>query len=555
MAVEIRRRPRPATPRLSDGVADVTVVVPVYNAMPYLRRCLMSLVRQSLGLSRLEVIAVDDGSTDGSGAELDRFVRRFPDVFTVIHQANSGGPAVPSNRALGLATGRYVFFLGADDYLGRQALARLVGAADRYGSDVVAGRMVGCNGRFVPTAIFVRTDPDVDLYASALPFAMSNTKLFRRSLLDAHHIRFPQDLPFGSDQPFTVAACVHARRISVLADYDYYFAVRRRDTTNITYRSSHQQRLACTTQIMAATADLLPPGQRRDAILHRSFASELSKLTRPDFLTLDRATQTHIAAGIAHLADQYLTQPIATRLDVNRRLRLRLAQHHHLDHLLALIEHNASHQPPPLRLDQHPDGDRLYATHPGFRQTPAFPDAWYLITDSPTQTIAHQLQPTTLTWTRYRRRTTPTLNLHSPHPPATLVNADLRLTVGTTHATVTAHADGPTGGSTLHAELPLHEFLTHRPRSVHSHDIYVEAGSDGSTSRIPLPMPVTVSRRERLAFAGPRPYVVRANRRADGEMSIDIIPVTLARIARRLGDILSGRRERDASIRPGAHHA
>ncbi len=255
---------RAATPsRTPDAIAqvpDVTVIVAVYNTMPYLRRCLGSLVRQSLGLSRLEVIAVDDGSTDGSGAELDRFVRRFPDVFTVIHQANSGGPAAPSNRALGLATGRYVFFLGADDYLGRQALARLVAAADGYGSDVVAGRMVGCNGRFVPTAIFARTDPDVDLYTSALPFAMSNTKLFRRSLLDTHHIRFPEDLPFGSDQPFTVAACVHARKISVLADYDYYFAVRRHNATNITYRSSHQQRLACTTAIMANTATLLPEG-------------------------------------------------------------------------------------------------------------------------------------------------------------------------------------------------------------------------------------------------------------------------------------------------------
>ena len=339
---------------MAHAVADVTVIVPVYNAMPYLTRCLMSLVRQSIGRSRLEVIAVDDGSTDGSGVVLDRFVRRFPDVFTVIHQPNSGGPAGPSNRGLRLATGRYVFFLGADDYLGRSALARLVAAGDGWDADVVAGRMVGCNGRFVPQAIFARTDPDVDLYTSALPFAMSNTKLFRRSLLTEHGIRFPESLPFGSDQPFTVAACVHARKISVLADYDYYYAVRRHDAANITYRASHRQRLACTKAIMDATATLLPPGPRRDAILHRSFASELSKLTRPDFLTLDPHTQTDITAGIATLADQYLTEPIAARLDVNRRLRLRLAQHHHLDHLHTLITHNSTHQPPPLHLEHHP---------------------------------------------------------------------------------------------------------------------------------------------------------------------------------------------------------
>ncbi len=548
------REPRSATPELA-AVADVTVIVPVYNAMPYLTRCLMSLVRQSIGRSRLEVIAVDDGSTDGSGVVLDRFVRRFPDLFTVIHQPNSGGPAGPSNRGLRLATGRYVFFLGADDYLGRSALARLVAAGDGWGADVVAGRMVGCNGRFVPQAIFARTDPDVDLYTSALPFAMSNTKLFRRSLLTEHGIRFPESLPFGSDQPFTVAACVHARKISVLADYDYYYAVRRHDAANITYQSSHRQRLACTAQIMAATAALLPAGAHRDAILHRSFASELSKLTRADFLTLDPATQTDIAAGIATLADQYLTEPIATRLDVNRRLRLRLAQHHHLNHLRTLIAHNTTHQPPPLTLDHHPHGDRLYATYPGFRQSPDFPDPWYLVTDSPTHTIAHHLLHTTLTWTRYRhRRAVLTLAAYSPNPRAAVAIADLRLTVGTAEATITARPNGA-GGTFVRAEIPLHALLASRPRSAHTHDMVIHTADCTSIrTSIPLRIAPSATGHQRLMFAGPRPYVIRPTHRADGEMAIDIIPVTPGRIARRLRAILLRPQQRAISTTSRVQH-
>ncbi len=548
----MRGESRSTSRGLADTVPDVTVIVPVYNTMPYLTRCLMSLVRQSIGRSRLEVIAVDDGSTDGSGVVLDRFVRRFPDVFTVIHQPNSGGPAGPSNRGLRLATGRYVFFLGADDYLGRQALARLVAAGDEYGSDVVAGRMVGCNGRFVPQAIFARTDPDVDLYTSALPFAMSNTKLFRRSLLLEHGIAFPESLPFGSDQPFTVAACVHAAKISVLADYDYYYAVRRHDAANITYRASHRQRLACTAAIMAATANLLPPGPRRDAILHRSFASELSKLTRPDFLTLDSATQHEVAAGIATLADQYLTDPIAERLDVNRRLRLRLAQHHHHDHLRTLIGHNSTHQPPPLHLDP-PHGGRLYATYPGFRQTPHFPDPWYLVTDSPTHTIAHHLQGTTLTWTRHsQRRTTLTLAAHSPHPHADFATADLRLTVGTTEATLSA-CSADAGGTFVRAEIPLRDLLAGRPRLANTHDVVIHT-ADPTRNRSPIPVrigPDAVGR-PRLRLAGPRAYVIRPTHRADGEVAIDIIPVTPGRIARRLRAILPGLRQRATSRTPHA---
>src|SRR5262249_23450504 len=152
------------------------------------------------------------------------------------------------------------------DYLGREALERLVAAADEHGSDVVAGRMVGVNGRFVPQDIFAATAIDVDLYNSALPFAVSNTKLFRRSVLEDHGIRYPENLRFGSDQPFTVSACVHARRITVLADYDYYYAVTRSNEQNITFRSTHEERLACTAVIMQATADLIEPGPRRDAV-------------------------------------------------------------------------------------------------------------------------------------------------------------------------------------------------------------------------------------------------------------------------------------------------
>src|SRR5262245_46057680 len=145
--------------------------------MPYLTRCLNSLLEQTIGRDRLEIVAVDDGSTDGSGNELDRLARLYPDTVKVLHQANSGGPAAPSNRGLEVARGRYVFFIGSDDYLGPEALERLVAAGDEYDADVIAGRMVGVGGRYVPQTIFTETNTDVDLYNSELPFAMSKPKL------------------------------------------------------------------------------------------------------------------------------------------------------------------------------------------------------------------------------------------------------------------------------------------------------------------------------------------------------------------------------------------
>ncbi|NEE44361.1 glycosyltransferase family 2 protein, partial [Streptomyces sp. SID8455] len=93
---------------------------------------------------------------------------RYPGVVKVLHQENSGGPAAPSNRALEVASGRFVYFIGSDDYLGDEALERMVSYADEHDSDVVVGKMVGTNGRYVHQKLYAETSPDISLYASSL---------------------------------------------------------------------------------------------------------------------------------------------------------------------------------------------------------------------------------------------------------------------------------------------------------------------------------------------------------------------------------------------------
>ncbi|MFD4571186.1 glycosyltransferase family 2 protein [Streptomyces sp. NPDC058417] len=342
---------------------DVSVIVAVYNTMPYLTECLTSLLGQSIGRDRLEIVAVDDGSTDDSGRELDRFAALYPDTVKVIHQPNSGGPAAPSNRALELATGRFVYFIGSDDHLGEEALERMVAYADEHDSDVVVGRMVGTNGRYVHQALYKENDPDVSLYDSALPFTLANTKLFRRELVEKHKLRFPEHLPVGSDQPFTIEACVRARRISVLADYVCYYAVKRGDASNITYRADHLARLDAAAEIMDFTAGLVPAGPDRDALLRRHFTWELAKLVQDDFPSLEREVQRQICAGIARLATTYFTDGIRDAMDVKRRVRIALAHAGAIDELSAAISGEKANGAPPFVVE----GERAYARYPGFR--------------------------------------------------------------------------------------------------------------------------------------------------------------------------------------------
>ncbi|MEU5717483.1 glycosyltransferase [Streptomyces sp. NPDC020403] len=353
---------------------DVTVVVAVYNTMPYLTECLQSLVGQSIGLERLQVVAVDDGSTDDSGAELDRFAEKYPGTFTVLHQENSGGPAAPSNRALELATGRYVYFIGSDDYLGDEALERMVTCADERGSDVVVGKMVGTNGRYVHQKLYTDDNPDISLYDSALPYTLANTKLFRRDLVEKHALRFPEDMPVGSDQPFTIEACFRARKISVVGDYTCYYAVKRGDASNITYRADHVARLRCVAKIMERTAALIEAGPKRDAVFKRHFEWELSKLLQKDFTGLDAETKRQVCNGVAVLLDAYYTDELRDLTGVVRRVRFGLAWRGAVDALSEALASDAERGAPPFLLEE----GRAFAVYPGFRsETVGLPDHFY----------------------------------------------------------------------------------------------------------------------------------------------------------------------------------
>ncbi|MFG2814800.1 glycosyltransferase family 2 protein [Streptomyces sp. NPDC048410] len=333
----------PAAEPVVPAEPDVTVVVAVYNTMPYLTECLNSLVEQSIGLDRLEVVAVDDGSTDDSPKELARFAAAHPGVFRVITQENSGGPAAPSNRALDVATGRYVFFLGSDDYLGPEALERMVAAADEHGTDVVVAKMVGVNGRWVPQAVFERTRHDATLRNSPLPWALSNTKLFRRALIEKHHLRYPEDLPILSDQPFTLEACFRAEGISILDDYDYYFAVRRGDEGNVTYRGSLEHRLTGTERIMRLTERFTETEDERYGLNRRHLTSELSFVLGYRLLAAEPDVRERIMAGARPLLTDFATDALLGRLPLTDRIHLTLARSGAFDLLLSTLRFEAEH--------------------------------------------------------------------------------------------------------------------------------------------------------------------------------------------------------------------
>ena len=107
---------------MDSGSLRISVIVPVYNTEKYLRRCIDSILNQTY--EALEVILVDDGSTDGSGAVCDEYAEKDARV-RAIHQKN-GGISAARNAGIDAASGQYIAFIDSDDYVTGDMLAELL---------------------------------------------------------------------------------------------------------------------------------------------------------------------------------------------------------------------------------------------------------------------------------------------------------------------------------------------------------------------------------------------------------------------------------------------
>jgi FkbM family methyltransferase len=205
----------------------VSVVVPIYNVERYLRECLESIAIQRVDL---EVIMVDDGSTDGSTEIAEEFVARDP-RFRLIRRPN-GGLGAARNTGIDAATGEFICFVDSDDMLTPDAYELLVATLDQTGSDFATGNVDrlrdGQRARWsIPERAFERTRLKTHV-TRCKPLLTDRTpwnKLFRRSFWDENGLRFPEGVR-NEEIPVMLPAHALARSVDVIADVVYLWRVR-----------------------------------------------------------------------------------------------------------------------------------------------------------------------------------------------------------------------------------------------------------------------------------------------------------------------------------------
>lgn len=197
----------------------VSIIMPCYNTEKYLKKTMDSIFGQSF--KDVEIIMVDDGSTDSTGKMLDEYAQKYPKLIQVFHKEN-GGQSTARNMAVDRAAGEYIIFWDSDDYAEVDYLETLVAAARDADSEVVlsGSHYVDENGVVIENLNYpVDRFPDYPLRRLS-----PHGKLYRKDFLDRHGIRFAAGKLY-EDNPFNLKALFLCKNLVILPYTGHYQVV------------------------------------------------------------------------------------------------------------------------------------------------------------------------------------------------------------------------------------------------------------------------------------------------------------------------------------------
>lgn len=210
-------------------MVDISIIVPVYNAEKYIKKCVDSLVKQSK--KELEFIIVNDGSTDHS----EKMIQSYQDARIKYFKNKNQGIGKTRNFGIEQACGKYLMFLDSDDYLEQDACELLYERCEKDNLDVLV-----CNfykvfqdhkeeviiPSFSNTSL--KEQPEILLSINLAPW----NKIYRRDLIEQHHIRFVENLKY-EDAPFVAESLLKAKNIGSINTVSYDYVIHENSETTV----------------------------------------------------------------------------------------------------------------------------------------------------------------------------------------------------------------------------------------------------------------------------------------------------------------------------------
>ncbi|MGW4625879.1 bifunctional glycosyltransferase/CDP-glycerol:glycerophosphate glycerophosphotransferase [Streptomyces rubiginosohelvolus] len=343
----------------------LSVVIPVHNVEDYLEDCLRSVAEQTL--DAIEVVMVDDGSTDASGRIAAEFAAR-DERFRLVRQPNAGLSAARNTGVRHITpTVPYLAFADSDDVVVHDAYARMTAALESSGSDLVTGNVWRLTGQGRQQAWQYRwlTGPRTRTHITRDPRLLADrvawNKVFRRSFWDAHGFAFPEGRLY-EDTPVMIPAHYLAGSVDVLAEHVYYWRVRegsitrrRTDVTGV------RDRIAACEQVSAFLGD-------RDADRRRAYDASCLRDDFGYFLDgLPMGGEAYRAAfleGAGAFVDRAGPE-VLEGLPVELRIKWQLVRERRLADLLAVLAFERANGAGTFAVEGLPG--RRRAVYPGVR--------------------------------------------------------------------------------------------------------------------------------------------------------------------------------------------
>lgn len=205
-------------------VINVSIIVPVYNCEKYLNACVSSLLLQTE--KDIEVILVNDGSTDNSGNICERFRLDFDNV-NVIHQRNQG-VSKARNTGMQIANGKYTTFVDSDDYVDKEYIEKLLSVAQSNNYDLVScgGTFVNGSKIHVVNCLSGLNGSREELMSAIVDSGSGGAifgKLVRTSLLKESSIQFNQEYSFREDLLFWLELSNYITSYTNIEYFGYYY--------------------------------------------------------------------------------------------------------------------------------------------------------------------------------------------------------------------------------------------------------------------------------------------------------------------------------------------
>lgn len=205
----------------------VSIIIPVYNTKPYLERCIQSIVHQTH--KNLEILLIDDGSTDGSSGLCDRFEEQYANIH-VVHLENSGVSAA-RNRGLDIAQGEFILFIDSDDAVSNSYVESFVKSSN--GIDIVIGSIediyVDKYGKIYHQNLrkhkALLEGNLFEEYCNLIDWIRGPVaKLYRKHIIDKYKLKFNESLCVAEDQIFNFEyySYIQSYRLQKKSIYKYY---------------------------------------------------------------------------------------------------------------------------------------------------------------------------------------------------------------------------------------------------------------------------------------------------------------------------------------------